>query len=230
MTARFEHLDLRDLAVAVNRLRRLVDLDADPRAVDDVLGADPRLAPLVAAAPGIRLPGSVDGFETLMRVMAGQQISVAAARTRLGNLVVDLGERAPWHDDARPDVPSLLFPTAESFAERGAEAFRGPRRQAAALVGAAKAVAEHRVEPHPGSETSKLRADLLALPGVGPWTADLTVMRVTGDPDVLPRGDLLIDRAAADLGIDSADAERWRPWRSYSAMHLWRHQLTGTAN
>ncbi len=225
--ARFEHLDLRDLPVAVNRLRRLADLDADPRAVDAVLGADPRLAPLVAAAPGIRLPGSVDGVETLVRVMAGQQISVAAARTRLGRLVAELGERAPWHDPARPDVPALLFPTAQRLADDGGAALRGPRRQALAVSGAAAAVADGRLHLHPGAETDALRDELLALPGVGPWTADLTAMRVTGDPDVLPRGDLVMDRGSADLRIDPSTTDRWRPWRSYAAMHLWRYRLLG---
>ena len=85
------------------------------------------------------------------------------------------------------------------------------------------------MEPHAGSQTSKLRTELLALDGVGPWTADQVAMRVTGDPDVLPHGDLVIVRAAADLGIDLARTERWRPWRSYAAMHLWRHRLTSTA-
>lgn len=227
-TARFEHLDLRDLTVAVNRLRRLADLDADPIAVDAALSADPRLAPLVTAAPGIRIPGGVDGYETLIRTMAGQQISVAAAATRLGSLIAELGERAPWHDPRHPEIPALLFPTPTVLADHGAEAFRGPRRLAGAIAGAARAVATGEMEPHPGSAASKLRTELLALDGVGPWTADQVVMRVTGDPDVLPAGDLVIARAADSLGIDLAHTENWRPWRSYAAMHLWRHRLPPT--
>lgn len=223
--ARFEHLDLRDLTVAVNRLRRLADLDADPVAIDDALSADPRLAPLVAAAPGIRIPGGVDGYETLIRTMLGQQISVAAARTRLGALVADLGESAPWHDPQHPEAPGRLFPTPAALADHGEEAIRGPRRLARSVAAAARAVADGRMEPHPGSDASKLRTELLALAGVGPWTADQVVLRVTGDPDVLPTGDLVIAQAAADLGIDLARTQGWRPWRSYAAMHLWRHRL-----
>ena len=223
--ATFTHLDLRDLGVAVNRLRRLADLDADPVAVDAALSTDPRLAPLVARAPGIRIPGSVDGFETLIRVMLGQQISVAAARTRIGRLVSTLGERAPWADES-PDAPGLLFPTPEAVAAGGEDAVTGPRRQARAAVGAADALISGSMEPDPGRETSKLRAELLALTGVGDWTADQVVMQVTGDPDVLPRGDLILDRAAADLGIGPSDTRSWQPWRSYGAMHLWRHRLT----
>lgn len=228
-TARLKHLDLRDLSVAVNRLRRLADLDADPIAVDTALSADPILAPLVAAAPGIRIPGGVDGHETLLRTIIGQQISVAAARTRLGALVADLGEPAPWHGTAGPEVPDRLFPTPAAVAAAGEDAIAGPRRLARAVVGAARAIASGAMEPHAGSQTSKLRTELLALDGVGPWTADQVAMRVTGDPDVLPHGDLVIVRAAADLGIDLARTERWRPWRSYAAMHLWRHRLTSTA-
>lgn len=227
-SARLEHLDLRDLSVAVNRLRRLADLDADPVAVDAALAADPTLAPLVAAAPGIRIPGGVDGHETLIRTIVGQQISVAAARTRLGTLVHDLGEPAPWHDDAAPEAPRRLFPTPEAIVAAGEEAISGPRRLARAVVGASRAIASGAMEPHAGSQTSKLRTELLALDGVGPWTADQVVMRVTGDPDVLPHGDLVIAQAAADLGIDPAHTESWRPWRSYAAMHLWRHRVFST--
>ncbi|MFT3661501.1 MAG: Ada metal-binding domain-containing protein [Gordonia sp. (in: high G+C Gram-positive bacteria)] len=227
-SARFEHLDLRDLTVAVNRLRRLADLDADPYAVDSALSADPRLAPLIEAVPGIRLPGSVDAHETLIRTMAGQQISVAAARTRLGALVAALGEPAPWHDPDRPELPGLLFPTPARTASDGEAAFRGPRRLARAVAGASAAIAAGETAPHPGSAASELRTELLALAGVGPWTADQVVLRVTGDPDVLPHGDLVIGRAAADLGIDLSRTQSWRPWRSYAAVHLLRHATPST--
>lgn len=226
--ARFDHLDLRDLTVAVNRLRRLADLDADPRAVDTVLRADRRLAPLVAAAPGIRIPGGVDGHETLIRTIVGQQISVAAARTRLGVLVAELGEPAPWHRDDDPAAPGLLFPTPEAIVAAGPDAIAGPRRLGRAVVAASEAITSGRMEPHAGSQASKLRTELLALEGVGPWTADQVVMRVTGDPDVLPHGDLVISQAAAELGIELDRTDAWRPWRSYAAMHLWRHRLTPT--
>ncbi|WP_454165364.1 Ada metal-binding domain-containing protein [Gordonia iterans] len=229
-SVRFEHLDLRDLTVAVNRLRRLTDLDADPHAVDAALSADPRLAPLISSAPGIRIPGSVDPFETLVRTMAGQQISIAAARTRLGALVADLGEAVPWHSPDRPELPSRLFPTPEALAAEGARAFRGPTRLARAVAGASGAIAAGTMEPNPGSAASKLRTELLALDGIGPWTADQVVMRVTGDPDVLPHGDLVLTRAAAGLGVDPSATQGWRPWRSYAAMHLWRHRLLSASD
>ncbi|MFT4087978.1 MAG: AlkA N-terminal domain-containing protein, partial [Gordonia sp. (in: high G+C Gram-positive bacteria)] len=221
--ARFAHLDLRDLPVAVNRLRRLTDLDADPRAVDYVLSNDPRLAPLVAEAPGIRIPGSVDPAETLIRAMLGQQVSVAAARRRLSDLVGALGEQVPWAPG--PGEPDRLFPTAAAIAEHGAGVLTGPARHIRAVVGAAEELAAGRMEPNPGSDASQLRADLPALDGIGEWTADQVVMRVTGDPDVLPRRDLIIDRAAASLGVEQHQTEAWRPWRSYAAMHLLRRAL-----
>ncbi|GEE03827.1 putative 3-methyladenine DNA glycosylase AlkA [Gordonia spumicola] len=217
---RFDHLDLADLGAAVNRVRRLLDLDADPVAVDATLGSDPILGPLVAAHPGIRLPGSVDGAETLTRVMLGQQVSVKAARTRTGRLVAALGEPLPWADDHL----THLFPTAGSIAARGADVLTGPSRSIAAITGAAAACGQG-MELHAGVDASDLRADLLRLKGVGYWTADQVVMRVTGDPDVLPRADLVIDRALADLGAGPDDATSWRPWRSYASMHLWRRQL-----
>ena len=227
--ARFDHLDLRDLTVAVNRLRRLADLDADPAAVDAALSTDPRLAPLVAAAPGIRIPGGADGHETLIRAILGQQISVAAARTRLGVLVAELGEPAPWHSPSDPETPGMLFPTPEAIVAAGPGAIRGPRRLGRAVMAASEAVSSGRMEPHAGAEASKFRTELLALEGVGPWTADQVVLRVTGDPDVLPHGDLVIAQAAADLGIDLRSTDAWRPWRSYAAMHLWRYRVTTTA-
>ena len=223
VAVRFEHLDMRDLGAAVNRVRRLLDLDADPTAVDDVLRADPRLAACVAAHPGIRLPGSVDGTETLIRVMLGQQVSVKAARSRIGALVAALGEPVPWAT-TDPDVPGHLFPTAAAIAAEGERVLTGPARSIRSVVDAAHACGQT-LELHAGVDASNLRADLLHLSGVGDWTADQVVMRVTGDPDVLTRRDLVIDRAMADLRIDPSDTEAWRPWRSYASMHLWRRQL-----
>ncbi|MCF8571548.1 helix-turn-helix domain-containing protein [Gordonia sp. HY002] len=217
----FEHLDMRDLGAAVNRVRRLLDLDADPVAVDDALGRDPILRPLVDAHPGIRIPGSVDGVETLIRVMMGQQISVKAARTHIARLVAELGEPTGW-----PSVggrPNVLFPTAEAIAEHGPAVLTGPARAIRSITAAA--ACGERMELHAGVDASNLRADLLRLSGVGDWTADQVVMRVTGDPDILTRRDLVIDRALADLGAGPTDTGSWRPWRSYASMHLWRQQL-----
>ncbi len=226
---RVAHLDMRDLSVAVNRIRRLLDLDADTASADAALRRDGSLTALVDAAPGLRVPGSVDPAETLIQTMIGQQISVKAARHHLRRLVADLGRPAPW-DSADPgDAGWLLFPDTATIAEQGHRVLSGPRRRIDAIVAVAEALAERRVEPHAGCAASDLRAALLSLPGVGEWTADYVTMRVTGDPDIMLDRDLVVRRAATDLGIDlGTAAAAWSPWRSYASMHLWRHRLAHT--
>ena len=218
--------DPRDLGPAVARLRRLFDLDADPVAVDDVLAVDPALAPAVAAVPGIRLPGAVDGWEIALRAVLGQQVSVAGARTTLSRLAAELGERLP--PGLAADGPDLLFPTAEAVAERGAEVLTGPARRTATVLRLAEAVADGSLVLDTGRDPVDLRAALTALPGIGPWTASYLAMRLLGDPDDLLVTDLGVRRGAAALGLPSdaagltARATGWSPWRSYAAMHLWR--------
>ncbi|NDK87978.1 DNA-3-methyladenine glycosylase 2 family protein [Gordonia desulfuricans] len=219
LLTRLEHLDLRDLGAAVNRLRRLFDLDADTAAVGEALSADAVLAPVVAAAPGVRLPGSVDGAETVIRTMIGQQISVAAARTHIAALVARLGEPTGWPGGWR------RFPTAATIAASGAAVLTGPQRRIRAIVETASAIAGDSVELHAGVAASDLHAQLLALPGIGPWTADQVALQITGDPDILLHHDLVVRHAAADLGLNLADTAHWSPWRSYASMHLWRHRL-----
>jgi AraC family transcriptional regulator of adaptative response / DNA-3-methyladenine glycosylase II len=205
---------LSDVAAAVARIRRAFDLDADSTAIDAALSADPALAPLVRAVPGIRIAGSFDPEEALFRTLIGQQISVAAARTVLGRLVADLGEGG--------------FPSATTIAERGREALRGPQSRVSAIVGVAEAIADGRLGLDVSMPVAEFRAALLALPGVGPWTADYLALRVLGSPDILPVDDLVIRQSAAALGIADSrrglvDAgARWSPWRSYAALHLWR--------
>lgn len=217
--------DHRDLAPAVARLRRLLDLDADPVAVDSVLGADPVLAASVTAAPGMRLPGTVDPTETALRAVIGQQISIAAARTTVSRLAAALGEQLS--PALAGDGPSVLFPTAETVADRGAEVLTGPARRTATVLELAAAIAEGKVHLDPGRDPDELIAELTALPGIGPWTAGYVAMRVLGTPDELLASDLGVRRGAAVLGLPSdldtltAYARRWRPWRSYAAMHLW---------
>ncbi|QKT07980.1 DNA-3-methyladenine glycosylase 2 family protein [Gordonia sp. X0973] len=218
------HLDLRDLGTAVARIRRLLDLDADITAVQAALSRG-HLAPLVRAAPGVRVPGSCDPFASLVSTMVGQQISVAAARTHLGRLVAELGEKVPWTSD---DGPDHLFPTPAAIAEHGGDVLRGPRRRVDAIVGIARAVADGEVELHAGVDASELRVALLARPGIGAWTADYLSMTVAGDPDVALDTDLVVAKAAADLSIDFADLASVAPWRSYASMHLWRHALLPT--
>jgi AraC family transcriptional regulator of adaptative response / DNA-3-methyladenine glycosylase II len=214
---------LADLATLVARTRRLFDLDADPLAIDEALSRHPELAPHVAANPGIRLPGTADPHELLIRAMVGQQISVAAARTHLTRLAEALGERVELAGEQR-----LLFPTMAAIAERGAEVLRGPAARIRAIVGAAAALASGDLTLTPGDDAAEQRAALMALPGIGAWTADYVRMRVTGDPDVVLTGDLALRTGAARAGIPSepralaAWAGRTAPWRSYLSMHLWR--------
>jgi AraC family transcriptional regulator of adaptative response / DNA-3-methyladenine glycosylase II len=233
VTATLRLTDPRDLAPAVARLRRLLDLDADPVAIDAVLGADDALAPAVAAAPGIRLPGAVDPGEIALRAVLGQQVSVAAARTAASRLAAALGERLPpaLADGAGPD---LLFPSPAAVAQRGTEVLTGPARRIASVVGLCAALADGSLVLDSGRDPAQLRAELTALPGIGPWTAGYLAMRVLGDPDELLVTDLAVRRGAAALGLPSAAedlsrrAARWRPWRSYAAVHLWRAAATPT--
>ena len=213
--------DPRDLAPAVARLRRLLDLDADPAAVDGALAADPCLAPSVAAVPGIRLPGTVDPAETALRAVLGQQVSVAAARTAATRLAAALGEPLP--PTLAGDGPALLFPTVAAVAEHGADVLTGPARRTATVVGLAAALADG-LAVDAGRDPAAFRADLTALPGIGPWTAGYLAMRVLGDPDELLPDDLAVRRGATALGIPDLahHAARWAPWRSYAALHLWR--------
>ncbi len=210
--------DTRDLVAVVARVRRWLDLDADPVAVDAVLGADPRLAPLVRKRPGLRSPGSVEAFETAVGTIVGQQISVAGARTVLGRIVAEHG--AP----AFPDEPWLLFPSAAALAEVDPATLPMPRARGRTVHAVAAAVAAGALALDPGADRDEIRATLLALPGIGPWTADYLGMRTVADPDVLLSTDLVLRRAAADLGIELGDAgSAWSPWRSYASHHLWAH-------
>ncbi|WP_300008594.1 AlkA N-terminal domain-containing protein [Pseudonocardia sp.] len=223
-------VDPRDLGPAVARLRRLLDLDADPVAVDEVLGADPALADRVTAVPGIRVPGSVDGLETAVRAVLGQQVSLAAGITATARLAAALGTRLP--PELAAGGPDLLFPAAAEIAAHGAGLIAGPTRRTATVVGLAAAVADGSLVLDAGRDAAGLRAALLALPGIGPWTAGYVAMRVVGEPDELLATDLAVRRGAGSLDLPSdvdgltARAERWKPWRSYAATHLWRAATT----
>jgi len=213
---------LSDLAPAVDRCRRLLDADADPVGIDQVLAADPVLAPSVRAVPGLRVPGAVDGPEILLRALLGQQVSIAAARTAATRLTRQVDDRL-----AEPDGElTHLFPSPAAIAALPSVA--GPRRRAETIQSTSAAIADGSLIIDQGRRTAELEADLTARPGIGPWTAGYVAMRVIGDPDVLLTGDLVLRRGAAALGLpeDPADlttrAEDWRPFRSYAGLHLWR--------
>ena len=221
LSARLTHLS--DLPVLVARARRLFDLDADPLAVDAALSAHPELAPLVARVPGIRVPGAADPHEMLIRAMIGQQITVTAATMALSALTDALGERVDGfgaHD--------RLFPTMAAIAEHGAEVLRGPAARIRAITGAAAALADGSLVLTTGDDRVAQRAALLAMPGIGPWTADYVRMRVLDDPDITLPGDVAVRAGAAASGIpgDPRGFEAWAartaPWRSYATAHLWR--------
>ncbi|MDO3648091.1 AlkA N-terminal domain-containing protein [Nocardia mangyaensis] len=209
--------DMRDLAPTVARVRHLLDLDADPHGIDEALGIG-RESGGAGFTPGIRVPGCLDGPELLLRTMIGQQISVQAAATHTARLVDALGEQI---EGAVP----RLFPTPAAVAEYGADVLTGPARRVAAIVAAARAIAEGQLVLHSGRTAADLRRDLLALDGVGPWTADYVTMRSLADPDILLGTDLVVRQGAAHAGIDLARTERWAPWRSYLSMHLWKTAL-----
>lgn len=208
--------DMRDLAPTVARLRHLLDLDADPVGIDAALAEG--FGTGTPITPGIRVPGCLDGPELLLRTMIGQQISVSAATTHTARLVDALGENIGG------PMPRL-FPTAEAIAERGADVLTGPARRIASIVAAARALASGELRLHAGRTAADVRQDLLALDGVGPWTADYVTMRLLADPDILLHTDLVVRQGAAHYGIDLTDTARWAPWRSYLSMHLWKRAL-----
>jgi AraC family transcriptional regulator of adaptative response / DNA-3-methyladenine glycosylase II len=208
--------DQRDLTSAVARIRRLLDLDADPVAVDEVLAGVAELRTSVRLRPGLRSPGAVDGFEMGVRAILGQQISVAAAGTLLGRITRELGDRP------QPDEPWRLFPTPQALLTVPQLKLPMPATRVASLVALARAIDSGEVVLDPGADRAGTRAALLALPGIGPWTADYLVMRALGHPDVLLDSDLGIRRAGASLGLDLAEVgSRLSPWRSYATHHLW---------
>jgi AraC family transcriptional regulator of adaptative response / DNA-3-methyladenine glycosylase II len=205
-----------DLPEALGAARRIFDLAADPAAIDGVLARDPLLAPLVAQRPGLRAPGSADGAELLVRAITGQQVSVAGARTTLGRISAAHGE--PLAPALRTAALTHLFPSSARLAAADPAALGMPRARGAAIVGAAQACADGlRLEP--GVDLVATRAQLLALRGVGPWTADYVAMRALGDRDAYLDGDLGVRHALAYL--DGADPDRWRPYRSHGVHHLW---------
>lgn len=214
------YAQLSDLAPLVSRVRRLFDLDADPQAVDAVLAGVPELATAVVSYPGMRVPGTVDSAELLIRTMVSQQITLRSARTLLSQLTRQLGERTP--------EGQLLFPSMTAIAEAGAEVLRGPKARVTAITTLAAELASGELELSSGDDSQELGARLLAKQGIGPWTAHYLRMRVTGDPDVLLEGDAGVRAGAEALGLAAqwpalrAWAQQAAPWRSYLTHHLWR--------
>ncbi|MGH8077556.1 MAG: AlkA N-terminal domain-containing protein [Lysobacter sp.] len=213
----------------VNRLRRMFDLDADPQAIRDALSTSARLRPLLRKQPGLRLPSGWDGFEIAVRAILGQQVSVTAARTLATRLAQQFGEALP-----EPFGPGLehLFPTPDALADADLTRVGLTRARADTVRSMAQALLDGRVD----FKTERLLEDFIArwvaLPGIGPWTAQYIAMRALGHPDAFPTDDLVLRRAASDDGSTlaskalAARAETWRPWRAYAVMHLWRDAMS----
>lgn len=215
--------DPRDLTLAISRCRWLLDLDADPVAVDEQLRADPLLAPLVDKAPGRRVPRTVDGAEFAVRAVLGQQVSTAAARTHAARLVTAHGTPV---DDPEGGL-THLFPAPRALAGLDPEQLALPRSRRRTLTTLVAALADGSLRLGTDTDWEKARAELTALPGFGPWTVEVIAMRALGDPDAFLPTDLGIRRAAEQLGLPStpaaltARAAGWRPWRAYAVQYLW---------
>lgn len=215
--------DLRDLTVAISRCRRMLDLDADPVAVDEQLRGDPLLAPLVDKAPGRRVPRTVDEAEFAVRAVLGQQVSTAAARTHAARLAAAHGEPV---EDPEGGL-TRLFPTPSALASLDPGSLAMPRSRRTTLTTLVARLADGSLRLGAESDWNEARARLLALPGFGPWTVEVIAMRALGDPDAFLPTDLGVRRAAQGLGLPStpaaltARAAAWRPWRAYAVQYLW---------
>ncbi|MGW7451310.1 DNA-3-methyladenine glycosylase 2 family protein [Streptomyces sp. NPDC054787] len=215
--------DLRDLTIAISRCRWMLDLDADPEAVDGQLRSDPLLAPLVDKAPGRRVPRTVDAAEFAVRAVLGQQVSTAAARTHAARLVSAHGESI---EDPLGGL-THLFPSPQALAALDPQSLALPRSRRTTLTTLVSALADGSLPLGIDSDWEAARAQLSALPGFGPWTTEVIAMRALGDPDAFLPSDLGVRRAARGLGLPStpsaltARAAGWRPWRAYAVQYLW---------
>ncbi|MFE7267861.1 AlkA N-terminal domain-containing protein [Streptomyces sp. NPDC057592] len=223
IACRLSLTDPRDLTLAISRCRWLLDLDADPEAVDEQLRADPLLAPLVGKAPGRRVPRTVDGAEFAVRAVLGQQVSTAAARTHAARLV---GAHGLPVDDPEGGL-THLFPDPAALAGLDPEQLALPRSRRTTLTTLVSALADGSLRLGTDTDWEQARTELTALPGFGPWTVEVIAMRALGDPDAFLPTDLGIRRAAEELGLPStpaaltARAAAWRPWRAYAVQYLW---------
>jgi len=208
-------------ALLATEARRVFDLDVDPADVAATLRADPLLRPLVARRPGLRVPGAWDPFECAVRAVLGQQVSVAAGRTLVTRLAARAGMPLP-----RPTRGlTQLFPSAAAIADADLAGLGLTSARAAALRALARAAADGTIDW--GAATAEVTARLVALPGIGDWTAQYVALRALGDRDAFPAGDLVLRKAAAAGGPAltaralASRAEAWRPWRGYAVIHLW---------
>lgn len=223
---RFGRLDA--LPTIIARIRRMFDLSAEPAAIASALSSDPLLAPLVAARPGLRMPGGWDPFEIAVRAVLGQQITVKGATQLAGRIVRAIGTLV----QGEIDIPGLThaFPRPEQFGVKRLSGVGITRARAAAITAiAAAAVADPRLFD-PRRDLAAAVARLRKLPGVGEWTAQYIAMRALGESDAFLAGDVALQRGFNRKGRRPTvtqlltHAERWRPWRAYAMLHLWNSQ------
>jgi AraC family transcriptional regulator of adaptative response / DNA-3-methyladenine glycosylase II len=223
VAARLTLDDMRDFPTAIARCRRLLDLDADPVAVDGALADDAALRPLVEASPGRRVPRTVDEHELALRMVLGQQVSTAAARTHAGRLVAALGDPV---DDPHGGL-THLFPTAAAVADVDPGTLAFPQSRRRTLRSLAEALADGKLDLGAGGDRDDAGERLAGISGIGPWTASAILMRALGDPDAFLASDLGVRGAARALGLPASPralterAQRWRPWRAYAVQYLW---------
>lgn len=209
-------------------LRRLFDLDADPLTIDTQLSTNARLAAMVARTPGLRVPGTLDGFELALRAVIGQQVSVKSATTVFGRFVELFGELIVTPlvelDRLAPRAEDIANATLPQLTGLG---LTGKRAQTAQLL--ARAVADGTLALSPSADAGNVRAALLALPGIGPWTTEYIAMRALADPDAFPASDLALMKimGAQKPAQLLEEAEAWRPWRAYAAIHVWHSLQAG---
>jgi AraC family transcriptional regulator, regulatory protein of adaptative response / DNA-3-methyladenine glycosylase II len=212
------------LGTVLERVRQGLDLDADPALIDGALAAVP--GPVVA---GLRVPNGIDGFEAAVRVILGQQVTVAAARTLVSRLVERFGTplATPFADLTRcfPDAATLAAASAESIGTLGIV-----RQRVGALQALAREVAAGHIALHRGAPLASTLDALRALPGIGEWSAQLIAMRALAWPDAFPATDIGVMNALGtrDAKQVEAQSQGWRPWRSYAVMRLWQSLETGT--
>jgi AraC family transcriptional regulator, regulatory protein of adaptative response / DNA-3-methyladenine glycosylase II len=211
--------DPRRLLLIVERVRRLFDLGADPRLIAEHLGADPLLREAMRRRPGVRVPGAWDGFELAVRAIVGQQVSVAAASTIAGRIARRFGSPAAGADGLERAFPPAARLVHAAIEQAGVMPSRGE-----AIRCLARHVARGRISLGAVADTRATLAALIALPGIGAWTAQYVAMRALGEPDAFPSGDLVLRRmaGAATGGELERRSQAWRPWRAYAVMLLWQ--------
>ncbi len=206
----------------VQRTRRLFDLDADLQVVHSGLQSSALLAAGIARRPGLRVPGSWDGFELAVRAVIGQQISVAGATTITARLVAQLGSK---RSDTNSDL-DRAFPTPEVFAQATLTGLGLTQTRMKTLRALAQAIVDGAINFHAGQKIDEFEQKMCRIPGIGPWTAQYVAMRALHHPDAFPAGDLILQQVlGGDVRLSeretAAQSQAWRPWRAYAVMHLW---------